>query len=86
MSPDDHVRLAQCLHQTQHLFFITYDDCPEVRALYEDWAHLYPASWFYSSSNKKGREVGQELFVSNFEIPEQVTLLHEMDPREGEAN
>lgn len=86
MSADDHARLAQCLHDTPHMFFITYDDCPEVRELYADWANVYPASWFYSSSNKKGREVGHELFVSNFDIPEQTTLLHQLDPREDQGN
>lgn len=74
MEEADHVRLAASLQETQHQFFITYDDCQEVRQLYEGWAHLYPASWFYSSSNKKEREIGKELFISNFEIAEQLEL------------
>lgn len=72
MTPDDHVRLSNLLKDTNHNFFVTYDDCPEIRNLYEEWAYLYPASWFYSSSNKKDREIGKELFISNFRIPEQI--------------
>lgn len=82
MTQADHERLAATLRTTSHRFFITYDDCSEVRSLYQDWANLYPASWFYSSSNKKEREVGHELFVSNFRIKEQMTLMHELDSRE----
>lgn len=72
MSHEDHVRLSTLLQESEHNFFITYDNCDEVKELYQDWAHLYPASWFYSSSNKKAREVGKELFISNFIIPEQI--------------
>lgn len=79
MDQEDHKRLALCLQESQHQFFITYDDCEEIRELYKGWAHLYPASWFYSSSNKKAREIGRELFISSFEIPQQLemTLLRE---------
>ncbi|MBU8711117.1 DNA adenine methylase [Brevibacillus parabrevis] len=72
MTHEDHVRLSDLLKDTEHKFFITYDDCEEVRELYQEWAYLYPASWFYSSSNKKAREVGKELFISNFMISEQI--------------
>ncbi|MFD1267500.1 DNA adenine methylase [Paenibacillus motobuensis] len=72
MTTEDHRKLSNLLKDTKHNFFITYDDCKEIRELYQEWAYLYPASWFYSSSNKKAREVGKELFISNFEIPEQI--------------
>lgn len=68
MNHEDHVRLSDCLQQTNHKFFLTYDDCSEIRELYADWAHLYSASWFYSSSNKKARIIGKELFISNYPI------------------
>ncbi|PQP83258.1 hypothetical protein C0Q44_00555 [Paenibacillus sp. PCH8] len=74
MNQQDHERLASNLQETDHHFFITYDDCLEVRELYEEWAYLYPASWFYSSSNKKTREVGKELFISNYPIEEQLAM------------
>lgn len=79
MTVEDHVRLSKCLRETNHKFFITYDDCQEVRELYEGWTHLYPASWFYSSSNKKDRELGRELFISNFTINKQAGFLQTGD-------
>ncbi|MTV49868.1 hypothetical protein GJ688_12885 [Heliobacillus mobilis] len=79
MSNEDHVRLAEILRDTPHSFFITYDDCPEIRTLYEGWTHMYTNEWFYSSSNKKAREVGRELFISNYEIDRQVRFDTEVE-------
>jgi len=34
---DDHVRLANCLKNTSHYWILSYDDCPEIRSLYQDF-------------------------------------------------
>ena len=39
-SEDDHRRLAACLKSTRHSWVLSYDDCPQVRALYEDWSQV----------------------------------------------
>jgi len=44
---DDHLRLAELLKRTSHRWVLSYDDCPEVRALYH-WAQIMPVSVNYS--------------------------------------
>ena len=44
---DDHIRLALALRDTKHKWLLSYDDCPEVRALYK-WATIEPLSVKYS--------------------------------------
>lgn len=67
----DHERLAEELKKTNHKFFLTYDDCPEVRALYS-WAHIYEARFFYrvdNSATRGGeRQIGFELIITNYEV------------------
>jgi len=38
-SEEDHIRLAELLRTTRHLWLLSYDDCQEVRGLY-DWADI----------------------------------------------
>lgn len=67
----DHERLAECLKQTKHKFFLTYEDCPEVRALYS-WANIYNVKFFYRVDNSavRGgeRQVGFELVITNYDV------------------
>lgn len=67
----DHERLAACLKQTKHKFFLTYDDCPEIRALYS-WANIYNVNFFYRVDNSavKGgkRQLGFELVITNYDV------------------
>lgn len=81
--PEDHIRLSEELKRTKHKFFLTYDDCPEIRNLYS-WANIYNVKFFYrvdnSAVNKGERQLGFELIISNYEIPMQQTLFDkEMD-------
>jgi DNA adenine methylase len=46
-SKDDHLRLAELLKTTEHLWVLSYDDCPDVRALYH-WAQIMSVSVNYS--------------------------------------
>ena len=63
----DHVRLARQLETTPHLFCLSYDDCPEIRQLYQ-WANIYDVSWLYNTDNKPGmhRRSGRELIITNY--------------------
>lgn len=67
----DHIRLAKVLKKTKHNFFLTYDDCQEVRDLYA-WANIYEINFFYrldnSNDNEKKRKKGNELVITNFKV------------------
>jgi len=54
-----HARLAECLHEMeQEAWVLTYDDCPEIRAMYRGWARIRPFSIRYSAAERRpGREV-----------------------------
>jgi DNA adenine methylase len=80
----DHERLCQSLYhkRRQMRFLLTYDDCPEVRELY-DWCYFQQAEWNYTigrTDDQKGgrrlasgyrgrRKPAKELFITNY-IPE----------------
>ena len=65
---EDHMRLCEALKRTDHKFCLTYDDCKEVRRMY-DWARVRSATWRYhmANSNKAERRMGKELIITNFE-------------------
>ena len=68
---EDHIRLAKELKNTKHKFFLTYDNCDEIRKLYK-WANIFPIEFFYrvdnSSARGGNRKVGFELIITNFEL------------------
>lgn len=64
----DHERLAESLKDTTHAWVLSYDDCPEIRDLYQ-WANIETTSVGYSINAKKtseGREsiMKDELIIS----------------------
>jgi len=67
---DDHVRLAETAKKTKHSFFLTYDDCPEIRKLYS-WANIYSLEFFYrldnSKDNEDKRKIGSEVVITNYD-------------------
>ncbi len=65
----DHIRLAEALKKTNHLFCLSYDDCQEIRDLYS-WAYIYDVSWLYNTDNKCGqlRKACKELIVTNYQV------------------
>lgn len=69
--PDDHRRLAVSLKKTRHFFFLTYEDTPEIRELY-NWANIYEMKFFYrvgdSSTSKGKRQQGAELVITNYDV------------------
>jgi DNA adenine methylase len=66
---NDHIRLADVCKKTKHSFFLTYDDCPEVRDLYK-WANIYELEFFYRLDNSKDnldkRKMGSEIVITNY--------------------
>lgn len=54
----DHQRLADDLQATDHPWVLSYDDCPEVRALY-DWAIIRSIDAGYSITPTKDKVTGE---------------------------
>jgi Site-specific DNA methylase len=81
--PEDHIRLAEALKVTRHKFFLTYDDCEEIRDLYK-WANIYSTKFIYrvdnSATRNGSRQLGFELIITNYDMPEQIRLF------DGEIN
>lgn len=59
-SLNDHERLALALKNTNHKWLLSYDDCSEIRKLY-DWAKIETLSIKYSIS---GATIKNELLIS----------------------
>ena len=59
LSPEYHNELAEKLRRmTDSAWVLTYDDCPEIRALYSSWSTIHPFSLQYAASSKRqGLEV-----------------------------
>ena len=72
----DHIRLCTLLKTTPYNFFLTYDDCPEVRKLYE-WAYICEINFFYRIDNSRAsenrRKVGNELVITNYPLDAEKT-------------
>jgi DNA adenine methylase len=65
----DHVRFAEVVKQCPHRWLITYDDCPEVRRLF-DGACIVQWQLQYGMNNYKQpfARPGKELFIANYDI------------------
>src|SRR5262249_6599731 len=64
----DHERLAQLLKTTVHQFLITYDDCIEIRALY-NWPNVRKFQLQYGMNNcnlQRTSKIGTEFLISNY--------------------
>ena len=67
-----HSELAELVRHLDSPWILTYDDCPEVRAMYRDWAAIRPYSLKYSAAK---RRQGNELLITPrwMELPETQT-------------
>ncbi len=86
-SEDDHLRLTRVLKKTNHKFFLTYDDCKEVRALYQ-FARIYPLRFVYRIDDSRYRDgrrkYGKEVVITNYDasvtlqkwVPQSEKLTH----------
>jgi len=63
----DHQRFADNMRQCQAKWLITYDDCPEIRKLF-DFAHIIEWNLQYGMNNyKQGSAAsGRELMIKNY--------------------
>lgn len=54
-----HRELSDCLHEMRdETWVLTYDDCPQVRAMYRGWASIRPFFLSYTANRRfRGREV-----------------------------
>ena len=61
--PDYHERLAEKLRGIGDgaVWVLTYDDCPEVRNLYEEWANIQSFSLRYTAAE---RRQGEEVLIT----------------------
>lgn len=83
----DHLRLANVLKENAHKFkfLLTYDNCVEIRGLYEWALTIDDKEWNYAISrtddqkhktDRKGvRSKGQEIFIANFEKTSRIAEL-----------
>ncbi len=63
----DHERFAEVMKKCNHNWLITYDDCKEIRELY-DFANIYEWELQYGMNNykQKNAKKGKELFITNY--------------------
>ena len=66
----DHDRLAREMKKCKHKWLITYDNSPKVIELFS-FANIYVWELQYGMNNykQKSAKIGQELFISNYDIP-----------------
>jgi DNA adenine methylase len=72
----DHKRFSENMRQCKHKWLITYDDCKEVRELF-DFAHIITWSLQYGMNNYKRdyAGIGRELFIANYPLEKHVNQL-----------
>jgi DNA adenine methylase len=65
----DHERFANNMKKCKHLWLITYDDCTEIRRLF-NFAYIYPWELQYGMNNykQKNAKKGKELFITNYKL------------------
>ena len=66
---EDHLELNELLKNTEHMFCLTYDNCPQIKELYS-WANIYELEWMYhtANSNVTTRKIGKELIITNYDL------------------
>ena len=72
----DHIRFADNMKKCNHKWLITYDDCHEVRKLF-NFAYITSWSLQYGMNNYKqdSAGIGRELFISNYDIYKRSQLI-----------
>lgn len=65
--PDDHAVIAHCVAHAKYPVVVTYDDCPEVRCLYES-LNSTTFSLHYSTHTARPK-TSEALFYKNLKLP-----------------
>lgn len=55
--PDDHREIAAVVSDIDRLWIVTYDDAPEIRALYNGFRHLSYGLYYTAQERQKGSEI-----------------------------
>ncbi|MEM2991554.1 MAG: DNA adenine methylase [Halobacteria archaeon] len=88
---EDHLRLCRVLkkHSKRLKFLLTYDNTPEVKKLYYWAKEIHEQEWYYTinrtddqknGSKRKGKRYkGQEIFILNYDSPQQQPSLFEQN-------
>ena len=74
LDPEYHRRLAEKLRSlSSRTWTLTYDDCAEIRELYEDWAIVRPFPLRYSA---RERRMGKELLIAphRLKLPDDISV------------
>lgn len=61
----DHVRLCEDVKKCPHQVAISYDDCPEIRRLYDGF-RMVENSWTYCGTGEAEKLDGKELLILNY--------------------
>lgn len=79
----DHSRLSCLLKNSKHYWVLSYDDCPEIRKLY-DWAYIENIECTYSITAKRNKITGErtsrekkELIILSDKIKKKGTIFDE---------
>ncbi len=81
----DHQRFAKVMKECTHKWLLTYDNCPEIRKMFQgysivEWELQYGMNNYKQPTARPGRE----LFIANYDIcqlyHQQLTLLYENGP------
>jgi DNA adenine methylase len=59
---NDHIRLANLLKYTSHPWVLSYDDCPQIRDLYQGWATIRSVDIHYTVN---GSHTKPELLITS---------------------
>ena len=74
LDPEYHRRLAEKLQSMSNgTWALTYDDCAEIRELYEDWAAVEPFALRYTA---RERRMGKELLITprRLKLPDRLSV------------
>lgn len=66
-APDDHAVIAECVARAEYPVIVTYDDCPEIRNLYDDLRSV-TFSLHYSTHAARPK-ASEALFYKNIDLP-----------------
>lgn len=80
---NDHVRLRDTLKSIKGKFLLSYNDCPEIRELYEDFSVLDFSRAHSMAQRYEAGKAFKELLIGNYDLyerekgkPRQLTLFH----------
>lgn len=78
---EDHCRLENCLRESKHKFFLTYEADPDIKKMYK-WANIYELKFTYrvgdSNQNSSKRTTGNEIIITNYQLKNEENIQYEL--------